>query len=525
MDPDGFGTEMDPEKNPAKNAGSKKANRGLFRLKTPSSAIPGAEFTVTVEHKLSDELGKQKFHITLKDADGERFDRMVKSATGTGQLSFNFKIPSDFDSDSVWVSGFVGENYSGNLLHLTEGPVEVARDENSNEFAQADPPIAIPDEEMPTKEMPIETETPEAEVAVSFDKTQLAHVRRDMDRAYRGLFRRETQVAKKSFESAKAVLGEKRTQGAQFPPEQQSMVDRIDEFEKLMSNVDGFWEQVHKSAETITGAAQIVVGSQRVGFVESKPDSVIIRRSGANIEYQYSFCPPGLAVAIAEQGAVKDVPTWNIHKAAFYTLDQLGGLDHGRRIDEFLKVAEDAGHDCEYIRRLGKLDFGSLGRPESKAEFPSKSELAAAVEAFRAQNDYKTARQLKGQKAYELAEQLFKSDAANAEQRIGLLEEARLLAIQAGAASLAEDAIYELDAVGEIEQAEVACETFTQICTKKLEPAQVRQLMERAIGYLNSNSAQSVKARSRAALKERLQKLAERYRMTDAARRLEQIEI
>ena len=115
------------EKNPAKNAGSKKANRNLFRLKMPPSAIPGEDFIVTVEHKLSNELGKQKFHVTLKDADGKRVDRIVESAAGTGQLSFTFKIPSDFDSDSVRVSGFVGEDYSGNLLHLTEGPVEVAR--------------------------------------------------------------------------------------------------------------------------------------------------------------------------------------------------------------------------------------------------------------------------------------------------------------------------------------------------------------------------------------------------------------
>jgi len=49
--------------------------------------------------------------------------------------------------------------------------------------------------------------------------------------------------------------------------------------------------------------------------------------------------------------------------------------------------------------------------------------------------------------------------------------------------------------------------------------------MERSIGYLNSSSAQSVKPKIRAKLKERLQKLAARFQMPDAARRLKQIEI
>ena len=403
---------------------------------------------------------------------------------------------------------------------MREDPLDVM-------VAEESPTEEMPTEESPGEEMPSETEPPKAEpVVVSMDQSQLAHVRRDLDRAYRGLYRRETQVAKKSFESASAVLeGLQQSEDAQFVPEQQALVDRVGDFKKLMSHVDGFWKQVHKSAESLSGAPQIIIGSQIVGFVESKPQSIIIKRAGSNIEYQYSFCPPGLAVAIAEQGAVEDIPTWNIQKAAFYTVDQLGGLDHSRRINEFLEIAEEAGHNCEDLRRAGRFDLGGLGLPAEKTKLASTSKTVPAVEQFRAQHDYKNPRKLDGQKAYDLAELLFKSDAPDAEQRIGLLEEARLLAIQAGAASLAEDTIYELDLIGEIEREELACETYTRICTQKLQPAQVRQLMERAIGYLNSSAAQSVKPRSRAALKERLQKLAGRYRMLDAARRLEQIEI
>jgi len=380
-------------------------------------------------------------------------------------------------------------------------------------------------EKVPNQAMLNETMVSDAGL-VTMDQSQLARVRRDMDRAYRGLYRREAQVAKKSWQSANAVLGEVKQSGAvRFVPEQQAFADRVGDFEKLMSHVDGFWEQVRKSADSIPGGQEIIIVSQSVGFVEAKPQSIIIRRSGSNIEYQYLFCPPGLAVAIAEQGAVEDIPTWNIQKAAFYIVDQLGGLDHGRRINEFLEIAEEAGHDCGDLRRLGKFEFGSLGRPAEKAKLASKSEPVSAVELFREQHDYKSPRQLSRGNAYSLAELLFKSDSPDAEQRLGLLEEARLLAIQAGAASLAEDTIYELDLIGEIEAADLSCETFIRICSQRLQADQVRQLMERSIGCLNSSSAQSVKPKIRAKLKERLQKLAARFQMPDAARRLKQIEI
>ena len=105
----------------------KKQNAKLFELKLPHQANSGSEFTVTIDHRLPDKLGEQKFHVTLKNESGKRIERKVLSAKGKGELTVTFELPSDNSSKSVSVSAFVGEDYSSNLLHKTIGPVEVSK--------------------------------------------------------------------------------------------------------------------------------------------------------------------------------------------------------------------------------------------------------------------------------------------------------------------------------------------------------------------------------------------------------------
>ena len=91
----------------------------------PKSARPGSDFTVTIDHKLPAGLGSQSFHVTLKDADGKRLERIVRKASGSGQLQVTFKLAEDLETSRVSVAAFVGDDYSTNLLHNTSGPVNV----------------------------------------------------------------------------------------------------------------------------------------------------------------------------------------------------------------------------------------------------------------------------------------------------------------------------------------------------------------------------------------------------------------
>jgi N-sulfoglucosamine sulfohydrolase len=101
-----------------------KQNKNLFAFELPESVSKGSQMKVVLKHVLRDELAEQKFHVTLKDANGKRIDRVVKSASGTGELEVTFEVPAGLGTDGVMVSAFIGEDYPTNLLHKTEGPIK-----------------------------------------------------------------------------------------------------------------------------------------------------------------------------------------------------------------------------------------------------------------------------------------------------------------------------------------------------------------------------------------------------------------
>jgi len=105
----------------------RRRNARLFQLAIPRDAVAGAMLVVTIEHRLPPQLKSQRFHVTLKDGSGKRIERIVKSTSGQGELLVTFQIPGDSDLTSLTVSAFVGADYSSNLLHRTEGPIQVGR--------------------------------------------------------------------------------------------------------------------------------------------------------------------------------------------------------------------------------------------------------------------------------------------------------------------------------------------------------------------------------------------------------------
>lgn len=108
------------------NANSKpKPNPKLFQMQVPELATPGATFTVSILHQLPQSLGEQRFHVTIKDADGKRIERIVKTAAGSGTLDFTFEIPAKMAGKSISVAAFVGDEFTSNLLYRTESGISV----------------------------------------------------------------------------------------------------------------------------------------------------------------------------------------------------------------------------------------------------------------------------------------------------------------------------------------------------------------------------------------------------------------
>ncbi len=391
-------------------------------------------------------------------------------------------------------------------------------------------PKMVPKKVDPTPKEPeteIESNKPQEVVEkgpLTFDELQLARFRRDLQRGHRCLFRRDHELAGTLFSRADDIAREvSLEEDRQFVPSQQTLIQNISDSREVMKLIKGFWEQVHASAEGIQGAQEIIVGSQIVGFVESKPNSVILRRSGVNTEYGYSFCPPGLALALAEQVAVPDVPIWNMQKAAFFAVDQMFGVNHQSKIDTFLEIAEEAGRDCSAIRRFCEFSFGSLGQPQQKIEPLDKRTVDQVLKEFRNESGYTNARKLKPEKALTLCQDIMLITSPNFEQHVAILDEAIALGIRGGNANITEDAIIEMSYFTNIKRGDLTCDSFAKLAMEKLTAKQTRDLMERSIGFLNSPTSNNVPMKTKQTLIKRLLKLSEKSGMPDAFRRLNQI--
>ncbi|TWT92588.1 sulfatase family protein [Neorhodopirellula pilleata] len=104
-----------------------RQNQKLFSMSTPTLSQTGDTVSVEIHHDLPRSLSGQTFHVTLKDASGKRIERVLRTASGAGTIEVSFTIDSSVKTDSVSVSAFVGEEFSNNLLHRTEGPVKLIR--------------------------------------------------------------------------------------------------------------------------------------------------------------------------------------------------------------------------------------------------------------------------------------------------------------------------------------------------------------------------------------------------------------
>jgi len=109
-----------------KRGGGARRQAGLIELQTPRRVKRGEPVTITVEHKVSDELGEQLLHVTLKEGDAEkRIERKVLTVRGEGSVEVTFEVPDDLTANSVRFAVFIGKDYQSSLQHIQGKPVPV----------------------------------------------------------------------------------------------------------------------------------------------------------------------------------------------------------------------------------------------------------------------------------------------------------------------------------------------------------------------------------------------------------------
>lgn len=108
----------------AKQSQAKKL-RNAIALVVSEPATKGETYHVVVRHKIPNELGKQKLHVTLKAASidpkvkpDRRIHREVVEVAGSGETTIKFDIPSTDKLQAIRFAAFIGKDYQSNLQHI-----------------------------------------------------------------------------------------------------------------------------------------------------------------------------------------------------------------------------------------------------------------------------------------------------------------------------------------------------------------------------------------------------------------------
>jgi hypothetical protein len=98
----------------------------LIALEIPASVAAGEAVTVMVRHRLTEDLGEQLVHVTLKAGpEAKRVDRKVVKIAGEGHLEVTFDVPTTVAGNTVRFAAFLGEDHGGNLQYLQTAPIPV----------------------------------------------------------------------------------------------------------------------------------------------------------------------------------------------------------------------------------------------------------------------------------------------------------------------------------------------------------------------------------------------------------------
>ncbi|MCA9081380.1 MAG: hypothetical protein KDA58_12525, partial [Planctomycetaceae bacterium] len=118
-------------KNANDDAAATKPNRprgkqqpDLISISLPDKTAVGRTIIAKITHQLSDDLGEQQLHVTLKQGkQGARISRQVVKVTGTGEVKLTFDVPEEVPSGYVSFAAFVGEEFQKNLQHIQSEPI------------------------------------------------------------------------------------------------------------------------------------------------------------------------------------------------------------------------------------------------------------------------------------------------------------------------------------------------------------------------------------------------------------------
>jgi len=162
------------------------------------------------------------------------------------------------------------------------------------------------------------------------------------------------------------TLKEKLISAARLKGEQK-FDDELARLEELADYLEKFWGAVDRGAKTLDGTEELVIGEERVAFVEYENGTLVLRMKGQNRSFTAKNLPAKIALTLSERVLKPDAAANKVFFGTFLVMDGKGDVELARKA---WKEAEAGGADVK--RLLPELD---AERPFPPVEIPPMTPL------------------------------------------------------------------------------------------------------------------------------------------------------
>jgi hypothetical protein len=235
--------------------------------------------------------------------------------------------------------------------------------------------------------------------------------------------------------------------------------DELARLETLLDYQRQFWELIGKGATNLQPGEELVIGKNRMAFVEAQGNDITLRIEGQNRRYSRTTMPVPLAMALAEKSLAKDA-TSKVIVGAFLAMDAKGDRQVARRL---WQDAAKAGLDVAAL--VPELDGAAGG----KLPVPAETKLRVAEEAVR--EEFRRLYERSGLTVVQ--EDLAKTLLARApevsddpEKRYVMLRDARDMAAMAANLQMAGDAIQQMARFYDVDALAMRVEVLDKVAQK-----------------------------------------------------------
>jgi len=286
----------------------------------------------------------------------------------------------------------------------------------------------------------------------------------------------------------------------------------------MINYLEGFWKQVSKSCLSFDGDAIAPAAGVTVGFVEGRPDDVVLKMSGAIVPIPYRSLRPGLAMVLGATMADPEGSDWCLQQAAFRIAHFDDSGRSTEKIENQLAKAEGKGLSTDQLRDFWKSDISSLNPIEAAAI--ERTQVRAAIDQL-ASKKYRSLSRVSPEMAAKFSKEFTTAPYAQPVQRIAALDESIRLVTKSGDAWLMLDVIDELDRWVEVDTAELKSDAFQKM-SKLPDGAVPREIGEAFFEFVKSPDAQNLNPLRLQKVKIMMLEFAKRHGMIDVARLTDQ---